>query len=87
MDIYAMAHRIYREGMRVLAASRDRAVVNDELRWAREDLEDVLLDVKLAVLSRDERTLGVRSLEAVELIGVVFELAMDTDDPPGSVDG
>lgn len=34
----------------MLDATRELAVRHDRMRWAREDLEDALLDLKLAVL-------------------------------------
>jgi hypothetical protein len=54
MSDFDAARKLYRDAKQVIDVTRDLAVTNDALRWAREDLEDVLLDLKLAVIEINE---------------------------------
>ena len=68
MSDYEQALTVYRNGRELVDVTRDRAVSEDRIRWAREDLEDVLLDLKLAVLDLDPHEVGARLQEARVMI-------------------
>lgn len=78
MDVFDLARSLYREAKLVLDLTRDLAAANDALRWARDDLEEDLLDLKLAVI---ESNLG----ELPELIFAVqrmINVVLRAIDPP-----
>ena len=68
MDVFDLALTLYREGKAILDESRDFAASDDLLRWAREDLEDALLDTKQAWQDRSEELVVSGIVEAVVLI-------------------
>jgi len=71
MDEFEFANSVYRDGRLLLEASRERAVLHDELRWAREDLEEALLDLKPAVMDLDRTSCVLYAHEAIALIAHV----------------
>lgn len=79
MDAYDSARDLYRDGRRILDLTRDLAVDDDHLRWAREDLEDVLLDLKLGVLDADESEVMRGLIEAAQLIAHIAILLDESD--------
>ncbi len=78
MDAFELARELYRRGRELIDATRDRAVVDDTLRWAREDLEDALLDLKRSVLGLDAMGTLDSADEVAELMSVIRELTNGT---------
>jgi hypothetical protein len=75
VNSFDRARELYAAGKRIVDASRDKAVTNDELRWAREDLEDVLLDLKLGVIELNEEAVDTLMKEArIAIAAVLREL-------------
>ena len=80
MGRFDRARELYAAGKRLLDVTRDGAVTRESLRWAREDLEDVLLDLKLAFLDQNPLDLEDLMSEATTLMNAVWtELNRDQD--------
>lgn len=77
MDPFDIALVLYRDGKLIIDASRELAVANDLLRWAREDLEDILLDLKRAWIARDEELVGHHRREATTLLYEIAKLVSE----------
>jgi hypothetical protein len=77
---FDQARKLYAEGKQLLDATRDAAVTNDDLRWAREDLEDVLLDLKLAVIDQNSTSLNQLIKDANSVLTAVWRELKDQDD-------
>lgn len=73
MYFEAAARSLYREGKSVIDATRDLAAVDDLIRWAREDLDEALLDLKLALMEQDDDEIDQRAAESVDLIREIRE--------------
>lgn len=79
MAAFDSALEFYRVGKLLIDHSRDAAVIDDQVRWLREDLEDALLDVKQGVLTSDARLVEDSLIEASSLI-VQLRRAVDEGD-------
>jgi hypothetical protein len=66
----------------LLDQTRDHAVKNDSLRWAREDLEEALLDLKLGVLELDAGSVYEHAGECIELMAAIRGILFDSEDFP-----
>ncbi len=77
MSVFDRAVHIYGSGRRLIDATRDLAVTHDLIRWAREDLEDLLLDLKLAVLDADMDEVQLQLQEVLKLYAELRDLVED----------
>ncbi|MFT3784568.1 MAG: hypothetical protein QM770_00190 [Tepidisphaeraceae bacterium] len=77
MDAFDSARDLYRRGKELIDETRDRAVLDDELRWAREDLEDALLDLKRGVTHFDAFLVLEEIDEVIELMAVIRSIIDD----------
>jgi len=68
MPRYERALTVYRDGRLIVEATRELAVQHDNLRWLREDLEEALLDLKLAWLDLDTTQLDDHLIEVMVFI-------------------
>lgn len=59
---------IYRECLGLIEITRDVALVNDAVRWDREDLIEAAMDLKLAVIDLDRRRTAIYSDECIVLM-------------------
>ena len=75
MDAFEQAARQYEYARRLLAMVEPLRADNDELRWAAEDLEEVLLDLKQAVMDRDEERTREHHHETRDLMRIVAMLS------------
>jgi hypothetical protein len=80
VEPFDQARDLYAAGKRLLDATRDAAVTNDALRWAREDLEDVLLDLKLAVIELNVTNLNRLIFDTNSLLNAVWREVKDEGD-------
>lgn len=73
MDFEETARKLYRDGKLVIDATRDLAVSDDLIRWARGDLDETLLDLKPALMEDDGDEVEERYYRAVNLIRDIRE--------------
>ena len=84
MEIFDAAKELYRDAKALLDATRDAAASNDEQRWAREDAEEDLLDLKLAVIDGSVDEVSERFDDVQRMIQVIFRIVAP---PPNRLDG
>ena len=80
MNPLEFAKAIYSDGKQLLDATRDLSVTDDFLRWSREDLEDVLLDLKLAVMEENTASIATGLYETMTLIRVIRDHLTQSED-------
>jgi hypothetical protein len=78
MSLSDDARSLYRDGKLLIDATRDLAATNDLLRWAREDLEEELLDLKLAVIDGNEFEMPDQIRAVLAMFAEVWRIV----DPP-----
>lgn len=71
MSFDEVARALYRDGKLIIDISRDSASEDDLIRWAREDLEEALLDLKLALIEERADEVASRFVEASNLINLI----------------
>jgi hypothetical protein len=82
MSAFVFASELYRDGRVLVQATRSYAMANDLVRWTREDLEDALLDLKLAVIDQDLASVQSRGREVNALTQLLYGLIEGLDEPP-----
>jgi hypothetical protein len=75
---------LYRDGRELVDLVRDPAVLNDDLRWMREDLDEGLLDLKLAVIDLDPDRVARASAEVSSLIALIIAWLLEHDNFGGT---
>lgn len=74
MDPLAWGRQVYEQCREVLQTVRPFVAGNDELRWAVEDLDDALLDLKLAILDGNRNWAGEYARECRRLAEDLIDL-------------
>lgn len=72
MDDFEYASELYRRGRQLYDFTHDLAVARFDLRVDREDLDEALLDLKLAVMDQDLRRVRRYSNEVKQLMSDIF---------------
>lgn len=80
MNPLELAKAIYSDGKHLIDATRDLSVTDDFLRWTREDLEDALLDLKLAVMEQSASAIASGLYETMTLIRVIRDHLSESED-------
>ncbi len=71
---------LYKDGRLLVERTRDWAVYHDDLRWMREDLEEGLLDLKLAVIDLAPERVVLFVAEVTSLIVSIHCWFLEHDD-------
>lgn len=78
-DQFDRARELYRDGKLLLDATRSLAATNDLIRWAREDLEWDLLDLKRAVIEMNAFEIPSLITDVKAMFGVIYALIEQLD--------
>jgi hypothetical protein len=80
MDVFFNAMQVYSQSQLLVDATRDASVVDDLLRWMREDLSEAAWDMKLAVIDGDAERTSIYLSECLELMTGILLRLKELDD-------
>jgi Na+/phosphate symporter len=84
MDPFDIAKALYRDAKRLIDLTADLAAVDDIVRWTREDLDEDLLDLKIAVLEGDLGQLTELYDDVLRMMQNLVNAVRESDYPGGA---